>query len=334
MNHNLPAWVEALKHPEAYPQTPKSVGLTETHTSYLFRADELLYKVKKPGNEYPSPSIKEVFCRAEARLLQQFNHAFPARVVPVHETSGGFQLEGEGSPVEYALEIPFLRESGFLNVRLDKEKAGVADLERIGVQLAETHATLVVKDKDKVANSARPEAFRALCEDFLYQLKRYFDASLTQPILDMIRHPLEKFLDDNGAILVRRLRKGRVVGGHGAFLPEHLHLKGETITVVSPQEVHRKYAVLDVANDVAALSVELMRRNRNDLRTVFLQRYIDTSKDRELNRLLPLYETFQALKQGVNSCEMKVALQDDALGELGMDYFQLAVRRSRDLSHV
>lgn len=330
MNHNLPAWVEALKHPEAYLQTPKSVGLTETHTSYLFRADELLYKVKKPGNEYPNPSIKEAFCREEARLLQQFNPEFPARVVPVHEASGVFQLEGEGSPVEYALEIPFLGASGFLNVRLDKEKIGVADLERIGVQLAETHATLVVKDK--AANSAHPEAFRALCEDFLYQLKRYFDASLTQPILDMIRHPLEKFLDANGAILVRRLRKGRIVGGHGAFLPEHLHLKDETITVVSPQEVHRKYAVLDVANDVATLSVELMRRNRNDLRTVFLQHYIDISKDRELNRLLPLYETFQALKQGVHCCEMKVALQDDALGELGMDYFQLAVRRSRDLS--
>ena len=330
MNHNLPAWVEALKHPEAYLQTPKSVGLTETHTSYLFRADELLYKVKKPGNEYPNPSIKEAFCREEARLLQQFNPEFPARVVPVHEASGVFQLEGEGSPVEYALEIPFLGASGFLNVRLDKEKIGVADLERIGVQLAETHATLVVKDK--AANSAHPEAFRALCEDFLYHLKRYFDASLTQPILDMIRHPLEKFLDANGMMLVRRLRKGRIVGGHGAFLPEHLHLKDETITVVSPQEVHRKYAVLDVANDVATLSVELMRRNRNDLRTAFLQRYIDISKDRELNRLLPLYETFQALKQGVHCCEMKVALQDDALGELGMDYFQLAVRRSRDLS--
>ena len=119
MNHNLPAWVEALKHPEAYPQTPKSVGLTETHTSYLFRADELLYKVKKPGNEYPSPSIKEAFCREEARLLQQFNPEFPARGVPGHEASGVFQLEGEGSPVEYALEIPFLGASGFLNVRLD-----------------------------------------------------------------------------------------------------------------------------------------------------------------------------------------------------------------------
>jgi len=332
MSKNLPDWVEALKRPETYPQSPKTVSLSETHTSYLFRADDLLYKVKKDGNDYPSPSIKEVFCREEARLLQQFNPEFPARVVPICEASGSIQLGGEAPPIEYALEMPFLGESGFLDLRLDKDKAGVADLERIGVRLAETHATLVVKDK--VADSARPEAFRALCGDFLYQLKRYFDASLTQPILDMIRHPLEKFLDDHGPMLVRRLRKGRVVSGHGAFLSEHLHLKGETVTFVSPQEVHRKYAVLDAANDVATLSVELMRRNRNDLRGVFLNRYLDASKDRELERLLPLYETFRALKQGVNSCEMKVALQDEALGALGMDYFQLAVRRSRDLSRT
>ena len=47
--------------------------------------------------------------------------------------------------------------------------------------------------------------------------------------------------------------------------------------------------------------------------------------------MLPLYKTFCALKQGVKTCEMKVAQQNDELGILAMDYFHLAVRFSRDI---
>ena len=47
--------------------------------------------------------------------------------------------------------------------------------------------------------------------------------------------------------------------------------------------------------------------------------------------MLPLYQTYCALKQGVRTCELKVARQDEKLGTLAMEYFNLAVNFSREI---
>ena len=88
---------------------------------------------------------------------------------------------------------------------------------------------------------------------------------------------------------------------------------------------------MDVANDVSSLAVEFSRLKKIDLLELFLNQYLKISKDPDLFKMLPLYKTYCALKQGVKTCEMKVAQQNDELGILAMDYFHLAVRFSRDI---
>ena len=69
MTVTQPEWVEALKRPAAYLlKSPEKIKLLETTTSYLFRADDWLYKIKKTGNEYPTLAVKEAFCREECSL--------------------------------------------------------------------------------------------------------------------------------------------------------------------------------------------------------------------------------------------------------------------------
>ena len=88
---------------------------------------------------------------------------------------------------------------------------------------------------------------------------------------------------------------------------------------------------MDVANDVSSLAVELSRLKRFDLLESFLNQYLEISNDNDLVKMLPLYETYCALKQGVKTCEMKVAQRNEDLGVLAMDYFHLAVRFSREI---
>ena len=63
-----PEWLEGLKDPAAYLNSPKTIKFQETVTSYLFTADDLLYKIKKTGNEYPTLAVKEAYCREESAL--------------------------------------------------------------------------------------------------------------------------------------------------------------------------------------------------------------------------------------------------------------------------
>ena len=103
---------------------------------------------------------------------------------------------------------------------------------------------------------------------------------------------------------------------------------------ISPQEVHRKLADLDVANDVSSLTVELTRLGKNELAEIFLNHYLEISNDLDLQKMLPLYQTYCSLKQGVKTCELKVAREDEKLGTLAMEYFNLAVNFSREIPRV
>ena len=235
----------------------------------------------------------------------------------------------EGEIIEYALKMEALADQWSLSQLLAKDKLTIKHISKIATRIAEIHA--VSPAKDRAAESGKPEPFRALCDDMLFQLKRYFEASLTQPILDMIRHPLEKFINDNKRLFNKRQKKGRIVLGHGAFLPEHIFVCGDQVHFISPQEVQKKLAVLDVANDVSSLTVELARMGKTELFDAFVQQYLEVSNDQDLLKMLPLYQTYCALKQGVKTCELKVSQQNDDLGTLAMDYFNLAVRFSREI---
>ena len=139
-----------------------------------------------------------------------------------------------------------LPDKWLLSSHLEKNDVSAKNISDIATRIAEIHE--ISPAKDKAAESGKAESFRALCDDMLFQMKRYFEASLTQPILDMIRHPLEKFIDQNKRLFSKRQQKGRVVFGHGAFLPEHIFVSDEVVRFISPQEVHRKLADLDVAD--------------------------------------------------------------------------------------
>ena len=324
---------EVLKNPASYSTAPKSVKLRETDSSYLFEGDEWLYKIKKEGNEFPTLAVKEAYCHEECRLSQSFNPNWTSNVLTILEQNGDIKIGGiEGEPVEYALQMGKLPEKWLLSGLLGNDAVSKKNMKNIAERISEIHSNNSAKDK--AAESGKAESFRALCDDMLFQMKRYFDASMTQPILDMIRHPLEKFIDQNKRLFSKRHQKARIVHGHGAFLPEHIFVSDKVVYFISPQEVHRKLADLDVANDVSSLTVELTRLGKYELAETFLNHYLEISNDLDLQKMMPLYQTYCALKQGVRTCELKVAREDEKLGTLAMEYFNLAVNFSREIPRV
>jgi len=331
----LPDCIQALKNKSFYPEEPSRVRLSETENAYLFRTGAFVYKVQKPGTDYPTLAIKEAFCQEELRLLQNFNPDWELKLWSIVKNEDGYAFgDSKEDVVEYALRMEAMAERYVMSHLLEKHKVNPVAIGRVARRLAAVHTTFPAE-----ANEARwgqPDHLRTLCDDMLYQMKRYFDASLTQPIQDMIRRPLEKFLDEFKTLFARRIKKGRLVQGHGALLPEHIYVRGKEVCFFSPEGIHKKYAVLDAANDVATLSVELVRSGESELNEIFLKRYLSASRDRDLRKMLPVYQTFAATKQGVAVCEQREQHQGDAeqraaLGQLALDYFNLAVGFSREI---
>ena len=69
---NRPSLVEAMQKEEFYPHHPAEVRMVQTHISWVFLADELVYKVKKPVNygflDFSTLEKRLFYCREEVRL--------------------------------------------------------------------------------------------------------------------------------------------------------------------------------------------------------------------------------------------------------------------------
>lgn len=338
---SYPSFVSALRKKEAYPEPVSKIRFHETVTSYLFKAGEHFYKVKKTDSEYSNLAVKQAFCHEEAKLLQRFNaEDLAVEVLPVSQTTDGFVLgASEGATVvEYALRTPALVERNLVSHLLEQKKLSLIAVGRIARKLAQVHTDNPAPEK--VAHErGRPEVLRALCEDMLYQMKRHFDESFTQPIQDMIRHPLEKFFEEQARLFPRRIRKRRIVEGHGALLPDHIHIKGPVVLFLSPQEVQKKYAILDASHDVATFSVELLRHQEEELNLSFIDRYLRSSRDRaDMQLILPVYQMYSALRLGIGQCEARTAMpwseeERQEFQQRAVQYFNLAVRFARQLQH-
>ncbi|GIT70659.1 MAG: hypothetical protein Ct9H300mP28_04730 [Pseudomonadota bacterium] len=81
-------------------------------------------------------------------------------------------------------------------------------------------------------------------------MKSYFYASLTQPILDMIRHPLEKFLIKINDSSVSGIKKGGLFMDMGLSARENIFVSDKVVRFISPQEYTENWLILGVANDV------------------------------------------------------------------------------------
>ena len=99
----LPAYVQALLDPAAYPHAPDRVELVQTHISYVFLAGDLVYKTKKPVNfgfiDQVAPERREAHCHAEVELNRRLAPVGRQNVTrPTGTRDGGRPGSGGGAP--------------------------------------------------------------------------------------------------------------------------------------------------------------------------------------------------------------------------------------------
>lgn len=330
-----PEYHKALLDQSLYPAAARRIKFDETRYSYLYKTGTHVYKIRKAGPHYSSLAVKEAYVSDAMRMGQRWAPEAVEAVVSVLRTESGFALEGAGTPVDFALRMKQLPSHFFVNELVAAEKFTPAVIARVARFLAGQHAAHPVADA-QAAHMGRPEHFRDLFEEIAYQVKKYVGMALSDAVYDMIRRPVEHFVDDDRKLFLRRAKRHRIVEGHGAFVPEHVHVKAKEIYALSPLESIPKFRQLDAAADVASFCNELHLVGATEAEAVFVKRYASAAKDRDLARILPAYEVLQAMRAGLEFCEWRVEMEGDAgrqlqLAHLAHDRFNLAVQRAREV---
>ena len=329
-----PEFHKTLLAEATYPVAKRRIKFVETHHSYVYKTGDTAYVVRKTGPADSGIALKEVYARETLALGRRWAPDVYLDVVPIVRTAGGFSLAGEGEVVDYALKLSQLSDNYWLHKLLGQGKFSPGSVGKLARYLAQCH-----RDSSPEAippEAGRPEHLRDLAEEVFYQVKKYVNVTVPAPVLDTVTRPMFKFIEDHRKLILRRQKKGRIVECHGAFVPQHIYIKGKDIFAVSPLSGSKKFRLLDAANDLATLLNELMRHGAQVQGELFVKRYKAASHDREMETMLPAYRTLQAMRSGLILSEVHsgIELTEQQRGEAGkaaQTYFNLAVQTAREI---
>ncbi len=250
--------VAFLSEPGAYAGTVRSIESLESHMSFVFLVDGLVYKLKKPVRfpylDFSTLERRAAACRAEYRLNRRLARHVYLAVVPLTVSPSGLAIDGDGAVVDWLVVMR----------RLDAES---------NLESAVLARCLAPPDADRVAATLkhfyrRARRVRMLPERYVADWRHAADYNrrvLCDPRFNLpagriarIVAVLRAFLADHAVLLERRVRAGRIIDAHGDLRPEHIWLTNP-VMIIDCLEFDPRLRALDPLDEVAFLHLECER---------------------------------------------------------------------------
>lgn len=286
--------VAFLSRPDAWGPEVASVERRETHASHLFLAGTKAWKLKRavryPYLDYSTAARRRHFCEAEVEVNRPAAGGLYRGVVPVVRTpAGGLAVGGEGTPVDWLVEMERFDEDALFD-----HLAGQGRLDRLAMEsLADT-----VAEFHREAER-RPDAGGAAGVEATLAGNRGCFAQADPKILDRVR--TEELVARSAALfaavaplLDKRRDEGFVRRCHGDLhLRNIVALDGRAV-LFDAIEFEPAFAEIDVLYDLAFLVMDLYFRDLGRLGSILLNRYLDNTGDAAGLATLPLFLAMRA----------------------------------------
>lgn len=281
----LDAKVSFLSRPDSYVPPAKEVTRKETHMSWVFLVDDRVYKLKKPVRfpylDFSTLARRETACRAELQLNRALASDIYLDVVPLMNTGAGLAIGGAGTAVDWLVCMKRLDERNMLEYLLGERRVEIPQLDRLVAVLARFYRSATPVFLSPAVHLA--DWKRALT----YNRRVLLDPRLGLPagLVRRIDRAQRLFLERHGDLIAARIRRRRIVDGHGDLRPEHIWL-GDTVRIIDCLEFNARLRVVDPFDEVAFLALECER-----LGAAWVGAYIE----RRMKRMLrdgPIEELF------------------------------------------
>jgi len=336
-NQELPEFVNFLLQPAAYTPEPSAVKLVQTHISYVFITDDLVYKFKKPVDfgflDFTSLPKRRHFCQQELLLNRRLCPAIYLDLVALSKTEKGFSLAAEAEAdqehiVEYGIKMKRMPE--------DRMMANVIKSGGLVPEMIDAICDVLVPFYDKADGSenirefGRPGAVGINIFENFAQTEAFIGSpSLSKEQFDRIRDFSTRFLEQD-ELFAARIEAGRIRDCHGDLYSANICL-ADQVYIFDCIEFNERFRYCDVASDIAFLAMDLDYHGLADLSQYFVQGFIQKSGDIRLEKMLNFYKCYRAYVRGkinlftANAQEVDGETKLQCL-EMTKKYFQLAER--------
>jgi uncharacterized protein len=295
----LPELVQALLEVKAYPETPQGVEMVQTQMSFVFLADDYVYKLKKPVNlgflDYTTLDKRHFYCQREVELNQRLCPEVYLGVVPITEDKGDILIAGQGKVIEYAVKMRRLPQEAMMDVLLTSNRVSPEMVISVAQKLvefhqkAETNATIsTFGDLDTITKNT---------EENFDQTVKYIGNTISGEKYRHIKNYTRGFIENNIPLFRKRIADGKIKDCHGDLHAAHICFHNG-IYIYDCIEFNDRFRYCDVASEVAFLAMDLDHYGQADLSCSFVDAYASQSRDKELSQLLNFYKCYRAYVRG------------------------------------
>jgi len=284
--------------PETYDEETGRIELTQTHISFVFLTRNFVYKVKKAVDlgflDFTTLEKRRFFCGKELELNRRLCGDMYLEVVPINR-SNVFKVKGKGRTVEYAVKMKRIPQERIMTKLLEENKVDSKLIDEIAKIIAEFHS--------KAETNRRISEFGSLAmletnwnENF-DQTREFVGKTISMMDFKLIRERIDDFMRRNVSFFEKRMAEGQVRDCHGDIHSGNIFV-ADRIYIFDAIEFNERFRYSDVASDIAFLAMDLDFKERTDLSSFFVDRYVKYSGDQELAELLPFYKCYRAYVRG------------------------------------
>jgi aminoglycoside phosphotransferase family enzyme/predicted kinase len=291
----------AMQDPAAYSAlhpVPGPVACIETHVSWVFLTGPFAYKVKKPLRlsfiDYSTAERRFELCREELRLNRRHAPGLYVDVVPITGTPAAPRVGAtDAPPFEHALRMVQFEPRLELTQLLQSGDLAAHELQDFGKRIAQMHATAAIAAGADTFGT--PDNAHRITLDNFEEIARVLPGRDEAQQLAQLRGQAERLFEAGRPLMEQRRQGGRIRECHGDLHCGNVVRWQGKLAAFDGLEFDPGLRFIDVANDLAFLTMDLAVHGRIDLRREALQAWLETSGDFEAAALLPYFELYRAL---------------------------------------
>ena len=251
---------------------PGVVQVIETHMADVFLTAELAFKLKKPVSfgyfDHRTLAARASACNEELRLNRALAGDVYLRTVPLVLTKTGLGIGGDGTIVDWLVQMRRLPAERMLDTLIGDPKASLSQAEvgAVVTRLAgfyRLQRSLPPPEGLYLVHLQREQAVNS--ENLLHMAHIVPEVPMAPVTTD-----LENRIDEMAPEISAREAAGLVVEGHGDLRPEHVCLIDPPV-IFDRVETALELRVIDVFDEVGYLAAECALLGRPDLGDCLVQ---------------------------------------------------------------
>ena len=294
--------IESLLNPSKYPDNPEEVKLVQTHISYVFISKNFVYKIKKPVNfgflDFTSLEKRKHFCEQEIILNSRLSSDIYIKTVPVYKLNNDYFFDaGEGEIVDYAVVMHKIDEQFLVKNLLYSGNIETSDFKKIAEQLFKFHNKYPA-DINMAKENSSIEMLKFTTDENFSQTEPYIGITIDKSAFENLKSYTDNFYIQNKDLLNKRITDRQIKECHGDLHLEHVGIKEKKAFFLDCIEFNERFRIIDVANEIAFLAMDLDYNGYKEFSTDFINFYIEISEDEEILSLIDFYKIYRAYVRG------------------------------------